>query len=107
MKALWRNELHVVIETYDSFIELEPMESEERLTISLADPTLVIDPTDGDLDEAEVLRNYKGHCCECPHVDYHTVSVSQSLHVCHACGETFTDAHRTKLYTHFKNSHLS
>jgi hypothetical protein len=107
MKALWRHELYVVIETHDHSIELEALDGEDRLFVSLADDRLIIDPTDGDLDEADALRNYKGHCCDCPHVTYFTVSVTESRHECQVCGETFIDPDRTKIYIHYKGSQHS
>ena len=56
MKAVWRHQVFVVIERHHAFVELEPVEGEGRVFVPLADPTLVINPTDGDLDEAEMAR---------------------------------------------------
>lgn len=56
MKALWQDRAWVVIENHAEFVELEPVEGEGRVMVSFADPTLMIDPTDGDLDEAEQAR---------------------------------------------------
>lgn len=124
MKALWCSTLYVVIETYDSFIELEAMDSDARVSVPLSDPDLIIDPTDGDLDEAEAVREYgrqaaqetltrlladalvkdftehppRPHCSECPHIDYLTVSCKRHEHECCSCGERFIDPNRTKVY---------
>lgn len=108
MKALWHHELYVVIENHDSVIELEPMDDDtgtQRVFVSFADPTLIIDPTDGDLDEAEAARNYRSGCDECPHVTYFTIDVPAHRHLCHICGAEFTDPHRVKIYILTKRVH--
>jgi hypothetical protein len=97
MKALYVHELYVIRETYHFDIELAHVESDAVIRVRLSDDRLIIDPTDGDLDEAEALRQLRG-CCECPHESYMTVSVRDSRHACSDCGETFTDRHRTKRY---------
>ena len=97
MKALFNHELFVVRETAGDYIELESVDDDRTFLVPLSDDRLIIDPTDGDLDEAEALSR-PGHCCTCPHVTYLIVNIRESRHECAVCGETFTDAHRTKIY---------
>jgi hypothetical protein len=98
MKALWRHELYVVIDTHHASIELERLDAEDRIFVSLADDRLIIDPTDGDLDEAEAMRAERSRCCDCPHVDYLTVNIKRHEHECDSCGERFIDEKREKRY---------
>jgi hypothetical protein len=101
MKALWRHELYVVVENHDSQVELEPVglhRVQEPVLVHYGDRSLIIDPTDGDLDEAQVQLELLRDCCTCPHEDYITLSTVTSLHVCGSCGERFTDTIRTKRY---------
>lgn len=98
MKALFGNELYVALGDDGANIQLERVDSDERITVSLASPSLIIDPTDGDIDEAEGLRNSRSHCCDCPHVTYLTIDIEASRHECESCGEVFTDPRRTKIY---------
>ena len=58
MKALFYGQEYVVTEAYGDTVELEPLEgtSDQRISVSYADPTLIIDPTDGELAEAKAWR---------------------------------------------------
>jgi len=107
MKALWHHKLFVIIETHDQTLELQPVDGEEheRSFVNYADPTLIVDPTDGDLDEAEALRNSRSHCCDCPHITYMTTNVETHEHVCQSCGQTFIDPWRVKIYILTKRTH--
>ena len=58
MKALFQGQEYFVTECYGSHVELEPVEGTEdqRITVDLGDKTLIVDPTDGELDAAKAWR---------------------------------------------------
>lgn len=55
MKAIYTppSQLCVVIDTWGDFIELEPINGtpDERFTVPLGSPHLLLDPTDDEIDE--------------------------------------------------------
>ena len=57
MKAIYKhkNELCVIVEIYGDMVLLEPMEgdADQRFSVYLSDPNLVIDPTDDEVAECE------------------------------------------------------
>lgn len=57
--AIWRSGLYVVRDTTGTGVELEEYCGKRRRTVSLSDSTLIIDPTDAQVERArrgEVVR---------------------------------------------------
>ena len=58
MKAIWQGQEYYIIEDDGDGVLLEPATGTEdnRFYVSYSDPTLIIDPTDGELDAAAAWR---------------------------------------------------
>ena len=98
MKALWCNHLFVVVETFHANLLLQHVEDDTQMSVSLSDERLIIDPTDGDLDEAAWQREAPHRCCDCPHLSYFTIHLRDHKHECHDCGDVFVDRYRIKKF---------
>lgn len=87
MNALYNHVLYGVIDTEGNDITLIALDSDKTITVPLSHDLLVIDPTDGELSEAEVMR-------ECRHPNFWTVNDRLWMHRCRDCQQLFQDDSR-------------